>query len=417
MALTNSILVISDERKDIEEFRSKLVLLRNIDTVTDSNLENAIKSCKKYMPDAVIVFVHKKDDGIFDICKGIRKDPVIKIIPILLIFDFFDEEFTLSCFDSGMSDYIILPATDSEILMKVIWNSQRSAIARELEKKEALLCELGAIDKSNEAYTSEFIDKIFTNEINIARKYKYPVVLMSICLDYNADKNKNNTLASVIKKSIRNTDMLGIAGAGKFYIFMPKTEEKGGYSVYKRIKSYFVDEYSISAGLCESKGDMDFESLSSCASNALNEAISRGGNKLIIFNKLENYENKTENENPEITKYKFSRKANSIILPVFEKIKTDIESKYQDNFIIEQFITDTKCFFSIRKPAESIEIALKIIDPGNTDIILDQFSKLAEKTEEKRSIVNITDITEENIVNILKNLLSEFKNLESVNII
>lgn len=421
MALTNSILVISDEQEDIVKFRSKLILLRDIDTVIDSNMEKAVESCHKYMPDTVIIFVNKKGEDLFTICKGIRKDPVLKVTPIFLIFNFFDEEYILSCFDSGMSDYIVMPAHDSEILMKVIWNLQKSEIARELEKKEILLSDLGAIDRKNEAYTFEFISKVFTNEINTAKKYKYPVTLMAICLDNNADKNKNSLLASIVKKSIRNTDILGIAGAGKFYIFMPRTKEQGGCTVYNRVKKHFKNDNTLSAGICESKGDMDFESLSSCASSALNDAISRGGNKVIVFNQPEDLKEvsknskdwlnkiKSDKTNSETLKYKFSKKTNSVILPVFEKVKKDIKEKYQGKVVVEQFITDTKCFFSIKEPSNGTEISLKIVDAGFTSVILDQFNKFAGKTEDKRSVMEIAELTEENVTNILKNLFKEFK--------
>jgi len=429
MALTNSILVISDKQEDITKFRSKIILLREIDTVIESNFEKAVESCRKYIPDAVIMFVQDKNENLFEICKKIRKDPVLKITPILLIFNFFDEQYVLSCFDSGMSDYIVLPAKDSEILMKVIWNLQKNELARELEKKEILLSNLGVIDKRSEAYTSEFIPKVFANEINTARKYKYPVVLMAICLDDNTDKNKNRFLASIIKKSIRTSDILGIAGAGKFYIFMPRTDEKGGYTVYNRIKESYTNEFPLSAGICESKGDMDFEYLSSCASNALNDAISRGGNRIIVFNKIEEPDgdakttkewlNKIQSDKKsyETFKNKFSKKAYSIISPVFEKIKKDMEKKYQDNIVIEQFITDTNCFFSIKEPVNGIQISLKITDPGFARVMIDQLNKFAGKTEDKRSIMEITDLTEETVVNIMKNLFKEFKTLDNNSIL
>jgi|GEM_PF-2914819 len=425
MALTNSILVISDKQEDIVKFRSKILLLREIDTVIESNTDKAIESCRKHVPDAVIIFVHDKNDNLVDICKKIRKDPVVKITPILLVFNFFDEQYMLSCFDAGMSDYIVLPARDSEILMKVIWNLQKSEMAREIEKKEILLSDLGAIDRKNEAYTFEFIPKIFTNEINTARKYKYPIVLMAICLDDNTDKSKNNFLASIIKKSIRTSDIMGIAGAGKFYIFMPRTEEKGGYAVYNRIKKHYKNEFSLSAGICESKGDMDFEYLSSCASNALNDAISRGGNRIIVFNRIEEpkEDSKTTKEwlskiqsdkkSYETFKNKFSKKVYTIISPVFEQIKKDIEEKYKNNIVVEQFITDTNCFFSIKEPIDGTQISLKITDPGFARVMIDQFNKFAGKTEDKRSVMEITDLTEEIVVNILKNLFKEFKSFSS----
>jgi DNA-binding response OmpR family regulator len=420
MALTNSILVISDNQENIANFRSKLILLRDIDNVIGAKIENAVESCKKYMPDAIIIFVHEKSSSYLDVCTTIRKDSVLKTTPILIIFSFFDEQYNLSCFDAGMSDYIILPAPDSEILMKVIWNLQKSEMAREIEKKRILLSDLGVMDRKNEAYTSEFLSKVFSNEINTAKIYKYSVVLAAICLDSNADKSKNDLLASIIKKSIRNTDILGIAGAGKYYIFMPRTEEKGGYAVYNRIKKYFKNNFSLSAGVCETKGSMDFESLSSCASSALNEAISRGGNRLIIFNNPADIDIKAKSpkewlnkiqsgdKKPEDLKYVFAKTANTMISPVFETVKNELEKQNKGSLVVESFVTDTKCFFSIKDPVEGVERSLKIADFSSAGVFLDQFTKFGEKNENKHSIIEIKDLTEEYLQKILKKLSDEF---------
>lgn len=424
MTLTNSILVISDKQENIANFRSKLILLRDIDNVIGAKYSQAVESCKNHMPDTIIAFVEDKSSYVLEFCKTLRKDSVLKTTPIFLIFSFFDEQYNLSCFDAGMSDYIVLPAKDSEILMKVIWNLQKSEMAREIEKKKVLLSDLGAIDPKHEAYTSEFLSKVFSNEINTAKKYKYSVTLAAICLDSNNDKPKNDLLVSIIKKSIRNSDILGIAGAGKYYIFMPRTEEKGGFAVYNRIRKYFNNSFSLSAGVCESKGNMDFEALSSCATSALNDAISRGGNRLIIFNNPEEINAKfkspkewlhkiqSENKDSKTLRLEFVQKTCTIITGIFEKTQKEIEEKLKDKIVVEKFITDTKCFFSIKDPLCGIELSLKISDFGNAGVFMEQTNKSREKTETKHSNMEINDLTEENITKLLKQLSDEFTVLQ-----
>lgn len=135
MPKTNSILVVSDKQKDILEFRSKLMLLRDIDSIICTTTNKALEVCRKYIPDTLIVFTHTKETRLFEICKAIRFDPLLKNIPIIFIFDKYDEEFILSSFDAGINDYLILPVNNTEVLMRSIWSLQKSELTRELEKK------------------------------------------------------------------------------------------------------------------------------------------------------------------------------------------------------------------------------------------------------------------------------------------
>lgn len=425
MSTANSILVISDKDEDILKFRSKLVLLRDIDSIIGTTVDKAVEFCRKYIPDTVIAFVHDKNESLFEICKAIRLDSVLKNTPIIFIFDLFDEEFILSSFDAGISDYVVLPARESDILMRVIWCLQKSETARELEKKEMLLNDLGITDKTTGAYTSEFISKVFTNEINIAKKYKYPLVLMAVCVDIK-HKNKINDsyLAGVVKKSIRNSDALGIPGEGKFYLILPKTRVKGACSVYDRIIKNLGTDLSVSAGICEYTIGMDYELISSFALDALNEAMSRGGNRVIVFEKPEKEDKKaskiskswlnkvsTDKRDYESFKKSFSERINTVISPAFIKFQNEIKKQSSENVIAEQFVTDTKCFFSIKEAFEGAEALLKIIDPGFSRVIIDNYYTQSDNQTNKRLTVELNELTEENIVKILQNLYNEFKKI------
>lgn len=423
MGTASSILVISNRQEDILNFRSKLVLLRDIDSIIGSTIDKAVESCRKYIPDTVIVFVEKKDEKLFEICKAIRLDSILKNTPIIFIFNSYNEELLLSSFDAGISDYVIFPARETEILIKVIWCLKKSEMARDLDKKEALLRDLGVMDKGTGAYTPEFISRVFTNEINTAKKYRFPVVLMAISLDLkHKNKINDNYLASVIKKSIRNSDAFGVPENGKFYLILPKTGVKGACTVYERISKNLSKDLSISAGLCESFKGMTYEVLGELSLDALNEALSRGGNRIIVSDKAEKIiesvqkaskqwldKVETNKKDYEAFKEEFSKKVNSIISPVFHKVQNDLRQKYSAKFIVEQFVTDTKCYFSVKEPYENREALVKILDPGLSKVIVEKVFAREGKPEIKRASLEIADITEENVLKILKNLFIEFQ--------
>lgn len=280
------------------------------------------------------------------------------------------------------------------------------------------------MDKVIGAYTAEFVPKVISNEINIAIKYKYPLVLMALCLDIKyKSKINDGYLSGVVKKSLRNSDILGIPEVGKYYVILPKTNTKGAYTVYKRIQDNLMGDLTISCGICEFSEDMSFSDLSDSALNVLNESILRGGNRVIIYDKYDNdsAENSDETLNDALSKLhigkksyesfreEFSKKVNYVIIPVFKKIKENIEELCGPNILVKEFTTDTQCYFSIKEIYGDNEVLLKITDPGFSKAIIDIFLIKSDDQVNKRSTIDIQELTEEYMQKILENIFDNFK--------
>lgn len=430
MATTNCLLVVSDVESDILEFRSKLVLLRNIDSIVNTTTNNAVEFCRKYYPDTVIAFAHTKNQRLFEMCKALRHDPVLKNTPIIFIFDKFEEELLLPSLDAGISDYIILPATNLEILTRVIICLQKNETTRELEKKETLLRDLGVIDDKLGMYSPQFISKAFSNEIIMAEKYKKSLVLMAVSLDAGHRNSINeNYLASVIKKSIRGSDVVGLPEEGRLYVLLHKTNINGAHIVYEKIKKNLGNNISISAGICESFEGMTYVALSKSASHALNEALSRGGSRILTFDQFEKKEEqiltqhqtdeskswlnkmKTTKKSYDSFKQEFIQKVDCIIGPIFRQKKADIVSKYSTSIVVEQVATESSCFFCIRDIFRGSEATIKIIDPGFPKLIFDSTKFKDGKPETKRLNLEISELTQEFLIKNIDDLLVAFGEL------
>ena len=283
MGIANSILVVSENQEDISGIHSKLVPLRDVDSIISATLTNAVEACRKYIPDAVIVFVAGNDERLFDICKGIRQDQLLKNTPIMIILDVYDSEFLISSFDAGINDYLIKPAKDTDILMKVIWLLQRSEFARELERKDNLLKEMNIVDANTGVYTPDSVSRVVLNEVNLATKYKYSLSLMVTSLDDNGKNRVNDaTFAMILKRSTRNSDIICNTGNGRFYIILPRTAENGVSVVYKKIKSNLGGDFTLVAGAVEAYSDVTAEKIISSAENAYTQASS-GQEKFVVI--------------------------------------------------------------------------------------------------------------------------------------
>ena len=285
MTIANSIIIVSNRQEDILNYCSKIDILRDVDTFIGSNIDGAFESCRKNTPDAVIFFIYEKDPQILEILREIRQDPILKNTSIIFIYDSWDEEFALTSFDAGVNDFIVQPVNNSELLMRTLWSLQKSVLTREMDKKSTLLSDLGVYDKITRAYKPEFIKKVFTNEINNAKKYNFPIALMAVCLDAVTENYDNKYLAGIISDSIRATDCFGVNEEGNFIIVMRKTGILGAQKVYERVKSRLNAKITISAGISEFHSEMNYDSLTMSALKALKEAIDNGGSKIAVAGK------------------------------------------------------------------------------------------------------------------------------------
>lgn len=278
MATSQSILVISDLKEEIAAFHSKLLPLRSVDNVISAGLANTIESAKKYMPDVIIIFDREERKEVIDVCVELKSSVDTANTPIMLIMDQYSEEFLVAAFDAGISDYIVKPLNETEILTRVIWCLQKNEILRQLEKKELVLSQLGVIEQDGGIYTPKFISKIFENEINLANKYKYPLALMALNFE-NSDMEFKN----IIKNSTRSSDIICGFDKNKYYIILSKTNEKGVEVVFRRLRESLPPDVAIKAGACIELENISYERITNSAIRALDRASKDEGDRVVII--------------------------------------------------------------------------------------------------------------------------------------
>lgn len=106
--LKKSILIVDDE-KDILEFLSYNFNKNGFNVHTTSEAKEGIDIAIKYTPDIIISDIRMPEiDGI-EMCKRMKKNELIKNIPILFLTADSDEYLALSAHYAGGSQYINKP--------------------------------------------------------------------------------------------------------------------------------------------------------------------------------------------------------------------------------------------------------------------------------------------------------------------
>lgn len=461
-------LIVTDNQEDVVEMQSKLTISRIMDVVFSCPLEKAVEYCRKQFPDVVIVFAHEKSNKLFEVCKIIRRDSLLRHIPIIFVYDQFNEEFIVESLNAGVSDYVIAPIKKVDILAHLNWAFEKSKLIREIEIREELLKDIGVIDRNIGAYLPKYVQAGFAAHINTAKKYKYPLIFMVVCIDSPYGSRINSDyLAKVLRKTLRSTDAIGFWEQGNFYVLLPKTDLKGAYALHNKIVKNLGNNFTISVGVCTHQDEINYESLRTLAVKALSEAISNGGNRIFVYNTeqvktdirkslakerpVENIEESpkespkeslkesfkespkesSKSERSELAKSwidkiqttkksydsfkkEFSKKVNDLISPTFCRIKDNLKVKYPTSVIIDYAATDTMCEFSIKEIYEGTENILQIIDPGLAHLKIECCLIKAGKQKVTRYNIELEDLTEVYIERILQDLFNEFEIISDI---
>jgi len=258
MSFNNIIAIVGDKFDAINLISSKLVLLRDLDKVTDTNLENAVSFLSQTMPNVIIIHAKGDSEDSLNTIKDIKKTELLSNIPILLYSEDCTKEFLIDAFDVGISDIIKAPVDDWELLIRVIWCIQKNEITLNTNTKNNFLTNLGIMQDKTGFYTEEYAEQFLKSEIDSAIKYKIASCLMLVGPDGKFPPFKGtDILDEVIKKSIRINDSVGIRKDGKYYIYLPKTRLNGAYAVFERINNNLGLDLSTNAAVAEIK-DKDF---------------------------------------------------------------------------------------------------------------------------------------------------------------
>ncbi|MDD3150714.1 MAG: hypothetical protein PHV68_07745, partial [Candidatus Gastranaerophilales bacterium] len=376
-----------------------------------------INACRKFIPDTTIIFANNNDDEIFEICKTIKMDSILKNTPIIIVLNKYDEEFVLSCFDAGIDDYILSPVKQSDVLIRIIWSLKKNQILRDLHKKDTLLEELNILDKQTGIYSKTAVPRVLANEINSANKYRYPICLMAISLNIQEKSHIDDVyLGDKIKKAVRNADVICNPERGIFYAILPKTDTKGIDTVFERISTSISSDFAVSTGACAAFNNVNPDTLENIVNNALKEAMQNFESKLIIKEYTVESENWLDKVSQNQNNYKFfkqvfSKKLQSVIIPVFEKTKNSLSLLYKDYAEINLQAGDSQCQFSICNTALNIEAMMKLTDTGLPKTVVDCFYTKDDIKTSNRASINLQEINEENLVKLLEILNAKFKEM------
>ena len=394
--MQKNIILITNDNK-IETFlKTKLVLLREADSIVVSNYLNAKTDIEKYSSDIAILYCSYEQEECLDLIKEIKNTPVI------LLMENYDKDLLLAAFEAGIKDYLTLSSTDADVLIRVIWALQSKYNQDKADMTEHLLENL----KIKEKGSVLFIDyrQIFDYEIEQIKKTSKESVFMILSPTDNAKMNLDeNVFSDKLCSLLRDGDIIAKALNYRYYILLHKTNTKGAFVLFDRIKT--ETGIDIAAGL-STINNQTFDELEYETLNANIDALTTGKEIIVVSHDsvaetwIEEI-NTSPKKNFKLFKQAFNKKLENVIIPVFYRMQQLYEKNMPD-VDIEQNVNEKQSIFIIKNG--ELENTFKITYPGFSKINIDIIHDGLDSAENKRVSFNINELNED----FLEALLDEF---------
>jgi len=143
--MKHKILIVEDE-KDIRNLVIYALEAKGYETISTDDGEKALKMLKENKPDLVILDWMLPSVSGLEICRNIRRDKIIKNIPIIMLTAKITENDKILGLDSGADDYITKPFSTAEL------GSRVKALLRRIEKNNSKKLKYADIEMDLDAH-------------------------------------------------------------------------------------------------------------------------------------------------------------------------------------------------------------------------------------------------------------------------
>lgn len=403
--IDDNILLITDNDEIVDNVLSKLILLRESDSIAVSDYKMARKILEN--TGVSIVLVHQKEDQekTINFIKSILSDNY----SIILLVDEYNQDLILSAYDIGIKDYFSINSDAYEMLIRTVNCFKFQTLKNKNNRDTILLKALGSVDSETGFYKYKYCKDLLTDIVKDKQFYNGMFLIIAPSEEtknrYSADK-----LAKAIKQTIRGNDIATIVSGGKFYLMLPNIDKVGAYSVVEKIQNILGEKLIIHAGISKI-GDKDFTRLEKEAYAALADAYQTKDTAVFLEEKvrtLDNWLNDDEKDekNYKLFKNAYNNKLEKVITPVFFRLQKAYEEKLFETKI-SQYCDELQSVFQLSNPKQ--ESRLKIIYPGFAKIVIYIIHDGLDSPENKEISLNLNEITPKILSKIIEDFIKEFK--------
>lgn len=233
------LLLVDDQRINIltlhELFREKCEIFMAM------NGEQALESCRKSLPDLILLDVHMEGLDGYEVCRRLKKDPETHDIPVIFVTAQGAEEDEVLGLELGAVDFIVKPINPTIVRARV--NTHLT-----LKYQSDLLRSLALLDGLTGVANRRKFDEELGRTWRQSLREKTELSIIMIDIDYFKRYNDHyghlrgdkclQSVAGALQAAVnRPYDLLARYGGEEFVCLLPNTHLKGAVVVAERMQA------------------------------------------------------------------------------------------------------------------------------------------------------------------------------------
>jgi len=289
-----TILIVDDDVSNIDILVE--LLDKKYDLIPAMDGEFALEVANEDKPDLILLDIMMPIMDGFEVCKRLKENENTKNIPVIFITANSNEDNIEEAYNIGGTDYVTKPFRPKELL---------SRVEKELHIQDMInrLKLMASIDSMTGLFNRGYLIDISKSFLNLAKRDKNNTSIMMIDIDKFKNINDSyghivgddviNTLASLLQKLSRKSDIVSRWGGEEFMILLPETNIDGAVVIAQKIRKDVEDlvisldnnrklklTISIGVSMVDNENDTDIQSPINRADKLLYEAKNSGRNKV-----------------------------------------------------------------------------------------------------------------------------------------
>ncbi len=275
--------------------------------------QKGIEIAEAAQPDAVLLDVVLPDLDGFSVCRRIRQQSRLYIPILMLTEKRTDMEDKVGGLTAGADEYLSKSAEDRELLARVASLLRIRQVIEDIykrmengEQSYQTLRQPALTDRLTGLYNRNYFAEDLHRQFALAQRYLNPLGCIMMDIDLFRDFNTRygdptgdwmlQGVASLMKKNIREVDMIARYGGEEFVILLPMTDIGGAAALAERLRT-LVEQHiwespsfgelhitvSLGVAAIPTQGVETAEHLIACADKALHRAKANGRNRVETY--------------------------------------------------------------------------------------------------------------------------------------
>ena len=238
------VLLVEDNESDAELVRH---LLKDLPLRLErvANGADAVDLCQTGRVDLMLLDILLPGLNGFEVCRQVKSSEKGKDLPIVVITCLEDMDSRLKCIELQTDDFLVKPIVGRELQarVKILLEKKKQLDRLRSHYEEAL--NSAVVDWLTGLYNHGYFKKFLDLEIKKSLRQRYPVTLIMIDVDNFKAVNDAyghptgdvilQELAQVVRKAVREVDLVARYGGDEFAIVLPYSDGHGAQQVAHRI--------------------------------------------------------------------------------------------------------------------------------------------------------------------------------------